>query len=96
MLLLRSSTCRNVIFRRNFPIRKIFERSCELGLWKFTADKISRVFGILITKQLRGKLNTTLEKFEHGHHIFRANFEKRLPQAIREVFHFSPHGTVQQ
>jgi hypothetical protein len=67
--------CQNIIFRRNFPIRKIFERSCELGLWKFTADKISQVFGIRITKQLRGKLNTTLEKFDHGHHIFRANFK---------------------
>jgi len=67
--------CRNVVFRRNFPIHKIFERSCDLGLWKFTTDKISQVFGIRVTKQLRGKLNTTLEKFEHGHHIFRANFK---------------------
>jgi len=24
--------CRNFIFRRNFPIHKLFERSCELGL----------------------------------------------------------------
>jgi hypothetical protein len=24
--------CRNFIFKRHFPIRKIFERSCELGL----------------------------------------------------------------
>ncbi len=26
--------CRNFIFRRNFPIHKIFERSCELGLFR--------------------------------------------------------------
>jgi len=31
--------CRNFIFRRNFPIHKIFERSCELGLLRLTADK---------------------------------------------------------
>jgi hypothetical protein len=37
--------CRNFIFKRNFPIRKLFERSCELGLWRLTAHKISEVFG---------------------------------------------------
>jgi hypothetical protein len=26
--------CRNFIFRRNFPIHKIFQRSCEMGLWE--------------------------------------------------------------
>src|SRR5438094_7103638 len=64
--------CRNFIFRRNFPIHKIFERSCELGLWRLSADKISQIFATRITKKLRGKLNTTLEQIEHGHHIFRA------------------------
>src|SRR5215472_15318416 len=24
--------CRNFVFRRNFPIHKLFERSCDLGL----------------------------------------------------------------
>lgn len=67
--------CRNFIFRRNFPIHKIFERSCELGFWKFTVDKISQVFGSRVTKKLRGKLHTTLEKIEHGHHIFRVYFK---------------------
>jgi hypothetical protein len=31
--------CRNFIFKRNFPIRKIFERSCDLGLWRMTARR---------------------------------------------------------
>jgi hypothetical protein len=64
--------CRNFIFRRSFPIHKIFERSCEMGLWRMTANKISEIFGSRITKKLKGKLNTTLEQIEHGHHIFRA------------------------
>jgi hypothetical protein len=64
--------CRNFIFRRSFPIHRIFERSCEIGLWQMTASKISEIFGIRITKKLKGKLNTTLEQIEHGHHIFRA------------------------
>jgi hypothetical protein len=64
--------CRNFIFKRHFPIHKIFERSCELGLWRLTADKISEVFGSRITHKLKGKLATTLAQIEHGHHIFRA------------------------
>lgn len=64
--------CRNFIFKRNFPIHRIFERSCELGLWRLSVDKISEVFGTRITKKLHGKLQSTLEQLEHGHHILRA------------------------
>ncbi len=67
--------CRNFIFKRHFPIHRIFERSCEIGLWRLTAHKISEIFGVRVTKQLKGKLNTTLEQIEHGHHIFRAYFK---------------------
>ena len=64
--------CRNFVFQRHFPIHKIFERSCELGLWRLTAHKISEIFGTRLTRRLPGKLHTTLEQIEHGHHIFRA------------------------
>ena len=64
--------CRNFIFKRNFPIHKLFERSCELGLWRLTADKISYVFGIHLNRRLKGKLNTVIEQLDHGHHVFRA------------------------
>lgn len=64
--------CRNFIFKRNFPIHKIFERSCEIGLWRVTANKISEIFGTRLTKKLKGKLHTTLEQLHHGHHVFRA------------------------
>src|SRR6266704_3148295 len=67
--------CRNFIFKRHFPIHRIFERSCEIGLWRLTANKIAEIFGSRVTKKLKGKLNTTLEQIEHGHHIFRAYFK---------------------
>src|SRR6478672_5972600 len=67
--------CRNFIFKRHFPIHRIFERSCEIGLWRLSAHKISEIFGVRLTKKLKGKLNTTLEQIEHGHHIFRAYFK---------------------
>jgi hypothetical protein len=64
--------CRNFIFRRNFPIHKLFERSCDLGLFRLTTDKLSQMFGFRLHKRLPGKLATVLEKMDHGHHVLRA------------------------
>jgi hypothetical protein len=67
--------CRNFIFKRNFPIHKLFERSCELGLWRLTADKIATIFGTRLNRRMRGKLATVIDQIEHGHHVFRAYFK---------------------
>jgi len=64
--------CRNFIFKRHFPIHKIFERSCDIGLWRLTAHRISEIFGVRLHKRLRGKLATVIDQIEHGHHVFRA------------------------
>ncbi len=63
--------CRNFIFRRNFPIHMIFERSCELGVFRLTAEKITQIFGVRKHKRIRGKLHSMLEKLDHGHHVLR-------------------------
>jgi hypothetical protein len=80
--------CRNFIFKRNFPIRNLFKRSCELGLLLLTADKISEFFGQRITKQLKGKRHTTLERVEHGHHILRAYFKNAFVKQYEKFFTF--------
>ncbi|MBV8268712.1 MAG: hypothetical protein JO252_20470, partial [Planctomycetaceae bacterium] len=67
--------CRNFIFKRNFPIHKLFERSCELGLWRLTADKIAAIFGTRVNRRMRGKLATVIDRLEHGHHVFRVYFK---------------------
>jgi hypothetical protein len=64
--------CRNFIFKRHFPIHKIFERSCEIGLWRLTANRISEIFGVRLHKRLNGKLAAVIDQIEHGHHVFRA------------------------
>jgi len=64
--------CRNLIFRRNFPIHKLFERSCDLGLLRLSADRISQIFGWRLHKRIGGKLTSVLERTEHGHHVLRA------------------------
>jgi hypothetical protein len=67
--------CVNFKFKRNFPIRNLFERSCELGLLTLTSDKIAYLFGQRLNKHIQGKLQTVLEKMSHGHHVFRAYFK---------------------
>src|ERR1700730_9772244 len=68
----KNDNCRNFIFKRNFPIHKIFERSCEIGLWRLTANRISELFGVRLHKRMGGKLGTVIDQIEHGHHVFRA------------------------
>jgi len=67
--------CSNIIFHRHFPIDRLFKRSCEMALACLSADKISYFFGQHITRRLKGKLNTTLDQIEHGHHVLRVYFK---------------------
>jgi DNA-binding PadR family transcriptional regulator len=64
--------CLNFIFKRNHPIRKLFERSCELSLWRMTGEKIWRAFGKGHRDRIKGKLQTIMDGIEHGQHVFRA------------------------
>jgi len=77
--------CRNVIFRRPVSIHRIFERSCELGVFRLTADVVVQIFGVRKHKRLRGKLHTMLEKLDHGHHVLRV-YCKGLVGRIYEKF----------
>jgi hypothetical protein len=65
----------NFVFKRNFPIHKLFERSCELGLWRLTADKIASIFRTRLNRRMRGKLATVIDQIEQGHYVFRAYFK---------------------
>jgi len=63
--------CRNFIFKRSWPIRSIFQRSCELGLYLLTADRIAALFGKQNTRRVRGKLQNVMERVDHGMHVLR-------------------------
>jgi len=80
--------CRNYIFKRHFPIHKIFERSCEIGLWRLTANRISEIFGVRLNKRLRGKLATVLDQIEHGHHVFRAYWKNAFLKQYEKFARF--------
>jgi len=76
---------RNYVFRRHFPIHQIFERSCELGVFRLTADTITQIFGVRKHKRLRGKFHSMLEKVDHGHHVLRV-YCKALVARLYEKF----------
>ena len=80
--------CRNFIFKRHFPIHKIFERSCEIGLWRLTANRISEIFGVRLTKRLHGKLATVIDQIEHGHHVFRAYWKNAFLKQYEKFSRF--------
>jgi hypothetical protein len=80
--------CRNFIFKRHFPIHKIFERSCEIGLWRLTANRISEIFGVRLNKRLRGKLATVIDQIEHGHHVFRAYWKNAFLKQYEKFSRF--------
>src|SRR6201989_3548720 len=86
--------CRNFIFKRNFPIHKLFERSCELGLWRLTADKIVEIFGMRLNRNMRGKLATVIDRIEHGHHVFRAYFKNAFLKQYEKFATFLRHELV--
>src|SRR6202171_4682852 len=80
--------CRNFIFKRHFPIHKIFERSCEIGLWRLTANRISEIFGVRLHKRLHGKLATVIDQIEHGHHVFRAYWKNAFLKQYEKFSRF--------
>ncbi len=80
--------CRNFIFKRSWPIQSIFRRSCELGAYLLTADRIANLFGQRLTKRFKGKLQTVVERIEHGHHVLRAYCRNSFLKAYEKASTF--------
>ncbi len=56
-----------------------------MGLFRLAADKVAYIFGVRISKRLRGKLHSVLEKLDHGHHVLRI-YCKNLVGRMYEKF----------
>ena len=68
--------CRNFIFKRHFPIHKLFERSCELVSGQ--TDRRQDRRNLRHPPQPAGCAASSLPSstsIEHGHHAFRAYFK---------------------
>src|SRR5205823_9739434 len=42
-----------------------------MGLFRLAADKVARIFGVRVTRRMRGQLYSLLDKLDHGHHVLR-------------------------
>ena len=75
--------CRNFIFKRHFPIHRLFERSCELGLWRLTGDRIATIFGTRLNRRMRGNV---LQNQQSQHHL-RRETQSAAPAASGMALH---------
>jgi hypothetical protein len=80
--------CRNFIFKSRFPIHKIFERSCEIGLWRLTANRISEIFGVRLEQTLEGQTGHCDRSDRARPPCLSRLLEARLPQTVRKVFRY--------
>jgi hypothetical protein len=80
--------CRNFIFKRSWPIASIFRRSCELGAHLLSADRIANLFGQRLTKRLKGKLQTVVERIEHGQFVLRTYCRNSFLKAYQKAATF--------
>jgi len=88
----RSSIAVTLFSSANFPIHKLFERSCELGLWRLTANKMPR-FRHPLHRRHRGKLATVIDQIEHG--IMSSAPISRAPSSSSmKVLDFPPQRTL--
>lgn len=77
--------CANFIFRNNFPIRRLFQRSCELSLFSLSADKVTNIFGWRVNRRFKGKLQAVLERLNQGHYVLRAHFKNSFLKAYEKL-----------
>lgn len=80
--------CRNFIFRRPFPLHKIFERSCDLGLARLLADQLTKIFGQRVTPRSPGHLDSSLRVIQSGHHVLRAACKRAYLKAYEKASTF--------
>ena len=80
--------CRNFIFKSRWPIRSLFQRSCELGLYLLTADRVALLLGRIRRQRIAGKWQNVLERLEHGQHVFRTHFKNSFLKQYQKASTF--------
>jgi hypothetical protein len=80
--------CRNFIFKSRWPIRSLFQRSCELGLCLLTADRVALLLGRARRQRIAGKWQNVLERLEHGQHVFRTYFKNSFLKQYQKASTF--------
>src|SRR6516164_4276043 len=81
--------CRNFIFKRHFPIHKLFDRSCELGLWRLTADNIAEIFGTRVHRRIKMASSPPSSTASNTPSCLPRLLQTRLFEAVRKALHLS-------
>jgi hypothetical protein len=67
--------CQNVIFKRQAPLRELFRRSTEIGVALGGATQTRHIFGRMINRRYRGKLETVLDHRDEGFPVLRSYYQ---------------------
>jgi hypothetical protein len=65
----------DIAFKRTSHLKNMFDRACELGLLISSADRISKLFGMRITRRIKGKLQSVLDKRDVACPVIRYYFK---------------------
>jgi hypothetical protein len=96
----RSLDSNSRLYDRNFLIHKLFERSCELGLWRLTAHEISEIFG---PEQKKLSMSVGMQDLARAHEELNACWAagdliaapyRPHPQSSSIVFHAATAGKM--
>ena len=80
--------CRNFIFKSRWPIRSLFQRSCELSLYLYTADRVACLLGRSRRRRIAGKWQNVLERLGQGQHVFRTYFKNSFLKQYQKACTF--------
>lgn len=76
---------RNFVFKSNFFIRELFNRSCELSLQMISIDKVRQIFQ---SKAKTGEISTSINRLEEGYYVFKAYFKRCSIKQYRKFSNF--------
>jgi len=76
---------RNFVFKGNFFIRELFNRSCELSLQMISIDRVRQIFQ---SRAKVGEISTSLNRLEEGYYVFKAFFKRCSIKQYRKFSNF--------
>jgi hypothetical protein len=77
-----------VIFNRQAPLRELFRRSTEIGVALGGATQTRHIFGRMINRRYRGKLETVLDHRDEGFPVLRSYYKTSYAKMYQKHEHF--------
>ena len=78
----------NVIFRRRAPLGELFRRATEIGVALGGATQTRHIFGRVINRRYRGKLETVLDHRDQGFPVLRSYYKTSYVKMYQKADRF--------